>query len=267
MKKRELLSVAFVSSGLLVALWLSLALPATTPVAKAVEAAVQPAQAATILAQVTLTPTKDNTLYESATGSISSGAGSTMFVGKTNNGSTRRGLLAFNLAGKIPTTATLVSVTLRLNMAKTIAGAQAVALHKVTADWGEGTSNAGGSGGGDGTAATNNDATWLHTFFSTNQWQTPGGDFVATASASTSVGSNGVYTWGSTPGLIADVQGWLSNPATNFGWIVIGNEATTPSAKMFNTRESAAATQPQLVIVYETAVTPALKVYLPQIMK
>jgi len=48
---------------------------------------------------VTLNPSKDNTLYERATGSHSNGSGEFLFVGRTGaNGNTlvRRGLVAFD---------------------------------------------------------------------------------------------------------------------------------------------------------------------------
>ena len=37
----------------------------------------------------------------------------------------------------------------------------------------------------------------------------------------------------------ADVQSWLDDPASNFGWLVLGDESEIPTAKRFDTRESA----------------------------
>ena len=54
--------------------------------------------------------------------------------------------------------------------------------------------------------------------------QTQGGDFSATVSASQSVGAIGQYTWSSAQ-MVADVQSWLDNPASNFGWLVLGDES------------------------------------------
>ena len=51
----------------------------------------------------------------------------------------------------------------------------------------------------------------------------------------------------------ADVQGWINNPAANFGWIVQGNEVTLQSVKRFDSREAGAATRPQLTVVYTPA--------------
>ena len=39
--------------------------------------------------------------------------------------------------------------------------------------------------------------------------------------------------------MVADVQDWLDNPAGNFGWLVLGDEKPTLTAKRFDTRESA----------------------------
>ena len=119
-------------------------------------------------------------------------------------------------------------------------------LHKLLADWGEGTSIAPGEEG-DGAPATPNDATWRHRFFDTIFWSTQGGDFSATVSASQSVGAIGQYTWSSAQ-MVADVQGWLNNPATNFGWLMLGDESVFLTAKRFDTRESAS--PPVLAITY-----------------
>jgi hypothetical protein len=71
----------------------------------------------------------------------------------------RRGVLAFDIAGSIPPGSTITAVTLSLNMSMTIDPTpRTVELHKLLADWGEGTSHAPG-GEGDGAPATTNDTT------------------------------------------------------------------------------------------------------------
>ena len=117
------------------------------------------------------------------------------------------------------------------------------------ADWGEGTSVAPGEEG-DGAPATTNDATWRHRFFDTIFWTTEGGDFSGTVSATQSVGPVGVYTWSSSQ-MRADVQSWLDDPASNFGWLVLGDESEISTAKRFDTRESAS--PPVLTIIYRPA--------------
>jgi hypothetical protein len=204
---------------------------------------------------ITLGSSKDNTLYQDPTGGTSDGAGPTFYAGLTAHaGSSRRGLIAFDIAGNVPAGATINSVTLTLNMSKTISGAATVELHRVLADWGEGTSNA-GTNGGMGTTATTNDATWLYRFYNTATWTNQGGDFSTTVSASTSVSGVAAYTWGSTSQMVADVTAWLNTPSSNFGWIVLGDETTNGSAKCFDTKENATpADRPALTIDYTAAV-------------
>jgi hypothetical protein len=204
---------------------------------------------------INIVASRDNTLYESATGSLSNGAGPTCFVGRSGTGQIRRALLQFDLSS-IPVGATINVVTLSLNMSMSNAGATDVSLHRVVADWGEGTSNAGISGGG-GAPSTPGDATWIHTFFDTSLWSTPGGDFIATSSATTSVGALGTYTWSSAQ-MLADVQRWIAGPVSNFGWILRGDEVNNNSSKRFDTRENeTAANHPTLIIDYTPIPAPA----------
>ena len=199
-------------------------------------------------AMISIFPSKDNTLYEydPAEGDHSNGAGFHFFAGENGMGELRRGVLAFDVAGTIPPGSTIIAVTLSMNMSMTQAGAVTVELHKLLADWGEGTSHA-PMGEGDGAPATPNDATWRHRFFDTVFWTTQGGDFSATVSASQSVGGIGQYTWSSAQ-MVADVQSWLDNPASNFGWLVLGGETAIAMAKRFDSRESAS--PPMLTIEF-----------------
>lgn len=210
----------------------------------------------TVFAQssVTIEASKDNTLYEDAAGATSNGAGENFFVGRSNQltGSIRRGLLSFNLVGQIPSNATITSVTLMLSMSRSNSGDQTVGVHRVLADWGEGSSNANGNEGGGAPAATN-DATWLHRFFNSAVWSSPGATYAPAASASQTVGVAGSYSWGSTSALVSDVQEWLSTPSSNFGWVIIGNESAAGNAKRFDTRENTiVANRPKLTVIYTT---------------
>jgi hypothetical protein len=196
-----------------------------------------------------ITPSKDNTLYEydPKEGDVSNALGFHFFVGETNMGELRRGVLAFDIAAAIPPGSAIIAVTLSMNMSRTIdVTARTIELHKLLVDWGEGTSHAPGEEG-DGAPATTNDATWRHRFFDSILWTTEGGDFSATVSASQSVGGVGQYMWSSAQ-MVADVQSWLDNPAGNFGWLVLGDESTNATGRRFDTRESAS--PPVLVIEY-----------------
>jgi len=198
---------------------------------------------------INVTPSKDNTLYEydPAEGDHSNGAGFHFFAGENGMDELRRGVLAFDIAGHIPAGSTILAVTLSMNMSRTaLDTARTVELHKLLADWGEGTSHAPGEEG-DGAPATPNDATWRHRFFDTIFWTNQGGDFSATVSASQSVGPIGQYAWTSAQ-MVADVQSWLDTPGNNFGWLVLGDESTIATAKRFDSRESAS--PPMLTIQY-----------------
>src|SRR3954454_5902591 len=110
---------------------------------------------------INLIPSEDNTLYEydPAEGDHSNGAGFHFFAGENGMGELRRGVLAFDIAGTIPAGSTITAVSLTMNMSMTpVSTAYTVELHKLLADWGEGTSHA-PMGEGDGAPATPNDAT------------------------------------------------------------------------------------------------------------
>lgn len=205
----------------------------------------------------------DNTIFEED-GSLSNGAGQYIFAGDTAFGFARRALIKFDVAAAVPAGSTVTSAVLSLRLSRTGSLDQPVSLHRLTATWGEAGSNAVGQEG-TGTAAQVGDATWSHRFFSSQNWAALGGDFVATASASTVIGGpclpeNGQnaacikYNW-STAGMVLDVQGWLDQPSTNFGWILRGNEASSGSAKRFDSRQSpTTANRPLLRVFYDPPV-------------
>ena len=198
-----------------------------------------------------LSPSKDNTLYEDASGSLSNGRGQHFFVGKTGatTNRIRRGVIAFDVAGGIPAGSTIDSVTLTLHMSRTQAGAQTVSVRRLLGDWGEGSSDAPSNEGG-GTTASSGDATWTHSFFVTASWNAPGGDFQGSTRASASVGGVEFYSW-SSAGLVSDVQGWLDDPSSNSGWLLQGNESQDQTTKRFDSRQNpVAANRPTLTVQY-----------------
>ncbi len=211
---------------------------------------------------LTLTAVKDNTLYEDATGSKSNALGQYIYTGNQNSGLKRRGVVQFDLSS-IPSTALIQSVTLSLYCNSAAGSAIDVSLHRLTATWGEGTSVASGNEGSGG-AATTNDATWLHRFYNTVFWNTAGGDFVATPSATVSVPAvAGVaYPW-SGPGPVADVQSWVGGSAVNAGWVIRGDEVTGNNVRRFASREtSTPANRPSLQVTF-LPTTPAGACCLP----
>jgi hypothetical protein len=199
---------------------------------------------------VVLTPAKDNTLYQSTDGSLSNGAGIHVFAGSTGGRALRRALVAFDIGSQIPPGSRIQRAVLELHVSQTISGAETVALHRLTADWGEGPSDAGSARDGIGGSSGPGDATWIHTFFPDRFWTTQGGDFATTFDSSSSIGAVGDSTWESAA-MSATVQSWLDQPASNFGWIVIGNESRNSTAKRFDSREvSSETTRPSLTIEF-----------------
>ena len=200
---------------------------------------------------VTIRPDRDNTLYENQSGALSNGAGDFLFSGSNGSGSVRRAAVDFDLAAAgIPSSASIGMVELEMTVSRNSSAAnENISIHKLAGDWGEGTSNAPGGEGG-GTAATTGDATWLHTFFDTLLWTDPGGDFEALASATASVaGANSVAAWTSAE-MVADVAAWLVAPATNFGWVLVGNESASSTAKQFESKENLTGSPPLLTVTY-----------------
>jgi hypothetical protein len=195
-----------------------------------------------------LIPTKDNSIF-SESGALSDGKGLFLYAGRTNNSNpaVRRALLRFDVSG-VPANAQIQSVKLTLTTLKS-AGSQTTphdfTLHKVLTNWGEGTS----LGSGAGATATTNDATWQNTFYPSSNWTTNGGDFVSTASA-TAVGIYNELTIWTSPQMLNDVTAWMANPATNFGWLIKGQENIQGSAKAFASREGLSLYPRTLTIVY-----------------
>ncbi len=198
---------------------------------------------------VLLGASKDNTLINNSEGSFSNGAGS-LFAGLTGNAGpgALRVVLAFDSVSDIPVGSVITDVELTLNVlqAGPGSGSDSFSLHRLEQDWGEGTSS---SSGGAGVASTPGDATWIHTFFESSTWANPGGDFHSTPSAVEIIVGTGPVSWDTTSELVADVQNWVNNPGTNFGWILIGDESADKSAREFNSRDFSS-NAPQLSVTF-----------------
>lgn len=204
----------------------------------------------------TLSPIRDNTLYERVAGDVSNGAGEHLFFGQTgaNAGNVlRRAIFTFDFAAIPPgSVITDVQLSFTVNMVPPGSTSFDANVHRVIADWGEGTSDAPGPEGG-GTSSTPNDATWIHTFFDTDLWANPGGDFSPTSSATTNIGTGApeLFTFSSAQ-LIADAQDMVNTPASNFGWVILGDENGSMNARRIASRENPTAiNQPSVEITFE----------------
>ena len=202
-----------------------------------------------------LSPSQDNTIF-SESGSLSDGQGY-LYAGRTGINSPsselRRALLAFNVA-VIPEGAQIQSAQMKLRVAKIgpSGAGKTLTLQRLNETWGEGTSV--NLNGGTGAAAATFDATWTQRFFNTSPWSTVGGVFQGTVSSST-LAATGLITFASTPQTIADVQGWISAPVTNAGWIVRSDEATDGTACQFDSLQQGTTT-PLLTVVYDLGPQP-----------
>ena len=222
--------------------------------------------------QITLIPSQDNSLYETAGTSLSNGAGDHLFAGRTMQQDPaedqRRALLQFPVVDSLATLTLFIidSVALQLHVSRAISDEIPFSLHRLTRAWGEAGSDAPGQEGR-GDSAHLGDVTWLHAFHDTVAWDTPGGDYLPEASASGEIGRSGFFTFANDSGLVDDVNFWFNQPDSNFGWILIGGEGQMGSAKRFDSRENSdASKRPQLTIFYrleQTSVDAAYALPLP----
>ena len=216
-----------------------------------------------LAATVTLTSVADTSLFET-TPDGNLGA-SDLASGTTEKGLKSRALIQFDLTGEVPANATITAVTLTMRVTKAPPSgvASTFGLHRVLQDWGEGSKT-----GTIGDPATAGEATWNARIFPATRWSAPGAaapaDYAAKTSASRLVAGVGNSTFASTPDLVADVQAWLVNPASNFGWILISQSENTPgTARRFGSSEDPG-TAPILVIEYTlpvAATPPAITVH------
>jgi hypothetical protein len=210
---------------------------------------------------VSITASRDATLYESVDGSLANGAGQYLFAGETNQNLTRRAVLWFDIAAFVPSDATVTSVRLVLNVSQANGGNRTMTVHRALTAWTTGASDPDGTEA-PGAPALAGDATWLHasadgtgggTF-----WLAAGGDYAAAASASLLTTTLGLQTWTSAA-LAADVQAALANPAANLGWFIVGDESAAGTARRFDSADSAAlgGIVPRLEIEFTPIPTPA----------
>ncbi|HEY2828133.1 MAG TPA: DNRLRE domain-containing protein, partial [Pirellulales bacterium] len=101
---------------------------------------------------ITIEPSKDNTIFQNNVDNSSGGANG-LYAGTNGSSSPRRGLIAFDVAGNVPGGATITGVQLTLYQAQVAGsggggsgggGPVTIELHKLLADWGEGTVQSGG---------------------------------------------------------------------------------------------------------------------------
>lgn len=194
---------------------------------------------------IVLTPSADTTLHEYFPEN-NLGAQIHFNSGTTQNGPRTRGLMAFDVAGALPSGAIINSVALTLEVVGQPVDGDAPSnfgLHRMLLGWGEGM----GSGNPPflGRPALPGEANWNYRFADTAMtWASPGGlagvDFAAQFSSDTFVyGINfSPYGFDTTQRLVDDVQLWLDQPGRNFGWMLLSQaENEVFSARRFGSRE------------------------------
>jgi hypothetical protein len=217
----------------------------------------QPAFATYIL----LYPSADTTLSENYP---SNNLGGLRFVnaGTTQNVIKNHGLFQFDIAGALPPGSRVQAADLILEVTHLPVDGYAFAdfsLHRILSPWGEGNgvTSASDPGAGVGRPALTNEANWFSPFALTaNSWAAPGGaetnDYLPAPSSTQTIYGLGdsPYTFASTGQLVGDVQQWLDNPQTNFGWMLIAQPEDIPfTARRFGSREDPDF-PPQLEIYY-----------------
>jgi hypothetical protein len=205
-------------------------------------------------AVVTLGAVADNTVLFDVDNERSNGADTGIFVGMTALQRERRGVLRFDFSS-IPAGSVITSVSLTLRVTRTSAATEPVNIHRALSAWGEGTSDGSGQGG-QGAAPTTGDCTWTYAQWPNVAWNTLGGDYTSSISASQQVTGQGFYNWNAS-GLKSDVQGWLDGTFANHGWFLLGNETAPITVKRFAARNYPTASfRPSLTIEYTPVPAP-----------
>jgi hypothetical protein len=201
-------------------------------------------------ATISLTAFEDTTLFQRQPDNNL--GGNPLLSGTNANGFRSRGLFRFDFSS-LPTNAVITDVQLQMSVTQVPDPDQFgplvesnFGIHRMLVAWGEGT-GAGLGGGIQGRPAENGESTWNSRLHSTTGASTPwtdsgaasGGDFETNPSSSTSIRDLGLYTWGSTPQFIGDIEIWIADPASNFGFLLFNqSEATAGTARRFASTEN-----------------------------
>jgi hypothetical protein len=183
------------------------------------------------------------------------GAVQSLAIGVTATESASRGLLRFDFSA-IPPNAVVSSAELSIVVVRQAALVEdsTFELHRLLVAWGEGNKGQ-GTLTGSGSPATDGEATWAARLHPLTFWGSGGGaagnDYKTEPSSTAATGSTMVFE--STADMVADVQSWVSTPASNFGWLVKDEiEGSAQTARRFGSRENTAA-MPRLAVTYTVA--------------
>ncbi len=181
---------------------------------------------------VNLTSIADNDIWKGAT-NANYGSCNIIFL---DGNFVNRSLLKFDLSG-IPSNATITSATLSLVKTGGSNSATNVNVHRITADWAEGSGPCSGSSG----------VSNYNKRLSGTNWGTAGGDYDSTVEAVTSVGGNATYSWS----INNLVQNWVNGTDANYGLLLKYATEGFSNQKTFGSREhNTASNQPKLSVTY-----------------
>lgn len=205
---------------------------------------------------VSITTGADTSLYQdNPDGNLGA---TTLLSGMNQKNSRSRALFSFDLSS-IPSDAIVTEANVTLAVTKKPDIDQHggpipsdFGLYRMLVSWGEGSGSA-----VTGSPAKFGNATWSKRSYPLVEWDFPGGsagvDYVDSSSSSTLVDDLGIYVFQNTQALVDDVNAWLSDPGTNFGFMMISsNEFTPGTARRFASKEQASAEfpAPTLSITY-----------------
>jgi hypothetical protein len=207
---------------------------------------------------VTLQPVADTCLF-SLEPDNNMGAEGRLILGAISDrhpGEKGRVLVRFDLS-PVPASATITAAHFTLQVLKENFSAvdSRVGMHRMLKAWAEGQQM-----GSNGSPAEDGESTWSDRLKGSEAWGAGGGkagtDFEADASSTVTFHNSESYTWPSTPALVADLQGWLTQPGSNFGWMLMSqDEESSFTSRRVASRE-VDELGPQLVVEYSTAPPP-----------
>jgi hypothetical protein len=202
---------------------------------------------ADILANIS--STGDGTLFQ---GGVNTSLGDPgIFVGTDSTSSFKYGLMAFNISA-IPSYATITGVTLDLCIG-IVAGSggknvtnsgspRSISLYDESQAWGASTNVVGSTAfaGAQGVAPNPGDATWDDASYNSNSsLATPWNSGMPANISSTSValattsgiqGTTSAEVQWSSAGLAAEVQGWVNNPASDNGLVLVNSNSSSAAS-------------------------------------
>lgn len=172
-------------------------------------------------------------------------------VGISSLGTQRhRALFRFDVSN-IPSNATVTSTKVLFTSVQNNFTAVNYDLFRLLKSWGEGTNN--------GLTAVAGECSWNDRLQGTASWGSggalAGSDYASVASASAIIDGPSSIAEFTSATLTSNVLDWISNPATNFGWILIATGEPNGSGKRVGSRENPGL-EPRLVINFDLPAAP-----------